>query len=121
MNQIKNYATGVLLLFATILSAQEEKIYERDPGHLNESKFRQMYQEFATPNMYRSASGTPGPNYYQQQADYDMDIELDDKNARIYGEETITYYNNAPEALEFLWLQLDQNVRARDSKAPLRN
>ncbi|QBA63480.1 M1 family metallopeptidase [Muriicola soli] len=121
MNQIKNYATGVLLLFATILLAQEEKIYERDPGHLNESKFRQMYQEFATPNMYRSASGTPGPNYYQQQADYEMDIELDDKNARIYGEETITYHNNAPEALEFLWLQLDQNVRARDSKAPLRN
>ncbi|MEZ2415930.1 M1 family metallopeptidase [Muriicola sp. E247] len=121
MDQIKNYATAVLVLVATVLFAQEEKIYERDPGHLNESKFRQMYQEFATPNMYRSASGTPGPDYYQQQADYKMDIELDDKNARIYGEETITYHNNAPEALEFLWLQLDQNVRSRDSKSPLRN
>ncbi|MEY8019628.1 M1 family metallopeptidase [Muriicola sp. SD30] len=121
MDQIKNYATAVLVLVATVLFAQEEKIYERDPGHLNESKFRQMYQEFATPNMYRSASGTPGPDYYQQQADYKMDIELDDKNARLYGEETITYHNNAPEALEFLWLQLDQNVRSRDSKSPLRN
>ena len=121
MDQIKNYASAVLVLVATALFAQEEKIYERDPGHLNESKFRQMYQEFATPNMYRSASGTPGPDYYQQQADYKMDIELDDKNARLYGEETITYHNNAPEALEFLWLQLDQNVRARDSKSPLRN
>ncbi|MBT8286004.1 MAG: M1 family metallopeptidase [Flavobacteriaceae bacterium] len=121
MDQIKNYATAFLVLVATALFAQEEKIYERDPGHLNESKFRQMYQEFATPNMYRSASGTPGPDYYQQQADYKMDIELDDKNARLYGEETITYHNNAPEALEFLWLQLDQNVRSKDSKSPLRN
>ncbi len=98
----------------TVTFAQEPS-KERAPGHLNESKFKQMYEEFATPNMYRSASGTPGPNYYK------MDIELDDKNAKIYGEETITYHNNAPESLEFLWLQLDQNVRAEDSKAPLRN
>jgi hypothetical protein len=104
----------------TVTFAQEPS-KERAPGHLNESKFKQMYEEFATPNMYRSASGTPGPNYYQQQADYKMDIELDDKNAKIYGKETITYHNNAPESLEFLWLQLDQNVRAEDSKAPLRN
>jgi len=80
-----------------------------------------MYQEFATPNTYRSASGAPGPDYYQQQADYKMKITLDDKNARIYGEETITYTNNSPDALEFLWLQLDQNVRAKDSKSPLRD
>ncbi len=112
---------AAMLLFTAVASAQEETTKERAPGHLNQSKFRQMYEEFATPNMYRSASGTPGPNYYQQQADYKMDIELDDRNARIYGEETITYHNNAPEALEFLWLQLDQNVRAQDSKAPLRN
>jgi len=108
-------------LFTSIMFAQEVTTKERAPGHLNQSKFKQMYEEFATPNMYRSASGTPGPSYYQQQADYKMDIELDDKNARIYGKETITYHNNAPEALEFLWLQLDQNVRAKDSKAPLRN
>ena len=80
-----------------------------------------MYEEFATPNTYRTASGTPGPDYYQQQADYKMDIELDDRNAKIYGTETITYTNNSPDALEFLWLQLDQNVRAKDSKSPLRD
>ena len=80
-----------------------------------------MYEEFSTPNTYRSASGTPGPDYYQQQADYKMDIELDDKNAKIYGNETITYYNNSPDDLEFLWVQLDQNVRAKDTKSPLRN
>lgn len=111
----------MLLLFAVVSFAQEKTTQEREPGHTNQNKFRQMYQEFATPNMYRSASGTPGPSYYQQQADYKMDIVLDDKNARLYGEETITYHNNAPDALEFLWLQLDQNVRARDSKSPLRN
>ena len=121
MNKLRFYTTAGLILFVTVLFAQVETTKERAPGHLNQSKFKQMYEEFATPNMYRSASGTPGPNYYQQQADYKMDIELDDKNARIYGKETITYHNNAPEALEFLWLQLDQNVRAKDSKAPLRN
>jgi len=121
MDRLKVLAMAAMLLCTAVATAQEETTKERAPGHVNQSKFRQMYEEFATPNMYRSASGTPGPNYYQQQADYKMDIELDDKNARIYGEETITYHNNAPEALEFLWLQLDQNVRARDSKAPLRN
>ncbi len=116
------YVLSLCVMFsATALWAQESEQKEREPGHYNQSKFKQMYEEFATPNTYRSASGAPGPDYYQQQADYKMDITLDDKNARIYGEETITYHNNAPEALEFLWVQLDQNVRARDSKAPLRD
>src|SRR5699024_7067957 len=68
---------------------------------------------------YRTASGAPGPAYYQQKADYKMDIEIDDKNARLYGVETITYHNNAQESLEYLWLQLDQNMRAANSKTPL--
>ncbi len=93
----------------------------REPGHYNQNKFKQLYEEFATPNTYRSASGAPGPDYYQQQADYVMDIELDDKNARIYGEETITYTNNSPDDLEYLWLQVDQNVRTKDTKSALRN
>ena len=75
-----------------------------------------MYDEFSTPNMYRTASGAPGSAYYQQQADYKMDIVLDDKNAKIYGFETITYTNNSPDDLEYLWVQLDQNKRAKDSK-----
>ena len=120
MKRLKFCLVSLFAISMTAMFAQEPS-KERAPGHLNESKFKQMYEEFATPNMYRSASGTPGPNYYQQQADYKMDIELDDKNAKLYGTETITYHNNAPESLEFLWLQLDQNVRAEDSKAPLRN
>ena len=88
-------------------------------GHSNTNKFRQMYEEFSTPNIFRTASGAPGPQYYQQQADYVMDIELDDDKAKLYGNETITYTNNSPDPLEFLWVQLDQNVRAKDSKSPL--
>ena len=109
------------MIFSLVLVGQEDINSQKEAGHTNQSKFRQMYQEFATPNTYRSASGAPGPQYYQQQADYKMDIELDDKNARIYGSETITYHNNSPDNLEYLWVQLDQNVRAKDSKSPLRN
>lgn len=121
MKQIKYTLLALSALVFATAAAQESSKTTRQPGHLNTNKFRQMYQEFATPNTYRSASGAPGPDYYQQQADYKMKITLDDKNARIYGEETITYTNNSPDALEFLWLQLDQNVRAKDSKSPLRD
>jgi hypothetical protein len=78
-----------------------------------------MYDLLATPNMYRTASGAPGPEYYQQQADYKMDIELDDKNTKLNGKETITYTNNAKEALDYLWVQLDQNQQSRKSLSPL--
>ena len=121
MNKIKYGFASIFFLFATVMTAQGVEQNQRAPGHTNLSKFKQMYEEFATPNSYRSASGTPGPDYYQQQADYKMDIALDDRNAKIYGTETITYTNNSPDALEFLWLQLDQNVRAKDSKSPLRD
>jgi hypothetical protein len=121
MNKMKYYVTSMLFLFSAVLVAQEEEKEARQSGHYNQSKFKQLYEEFSTPNTYRSASGTPGPDYYQQQADYVMNIELDDKNARLYGEETISYYNNSPDDLEFLWVQLDQNVRAKDSKSPLRD
>ncbi|MBD1262980.1 M1 family metallopeptidase [Maribacter polysiphoniae] len=121
MNRIKYCFASIFFLFAAVMTAQDVEQGEREPGHANQSKFRQMYQEFATPNTYRSASGTPGPDYYQQQANYKINVELDDRNAKIYGSETITYINNSPDDLEFLWLQLDQNVRAKDSKSPLRN
>ncbi|MEW7280022.1 M1 family metallopeptidase [Aquimarina sp. 2201CG1-2-11] len=98
---------------------KEKNDNKRELGHTNQNKFKQLYDEFATPNMYRTGSGAPGAAYYQQQADYKMDIELDDKNKKLSGKETITYTNNSPDNLEFLWVQLDQNMRARDSKTPL--
>ena len=68
-----------------------------------------------TPNSFRSASGAPGHEYWQNEADYDIKLELDDEKQRIHGEETITYHNNSPDALRYLWVQLDQNMRAKDS------
>ena len=104
--------------FATAQDTESTQ-QERKAGHLNNNRFKQLYQEFSSPNQYRSASGAPGPAYYQQQADYKMDIVLDDDNAVLYGTETITYTNNSPDVLEYLWVQLDQNVRASDSKTSL--
>ncbi|MCK5443358.1 MAG: M1 family metallopeptidase, partial [Maribacter sp.] len=121
MYKMKYYAASVFFLLAATMVSQEVGQQERESGHTNRSKFKQMYEEFATPNTYRSASGAPGPDYYQQQADYKMNIELDDKNAKIYGTETITYTNNSPDDLEFLWIQLDQNVRTKDTKSALKD
>tara|TARA_B100001248_G_scaffold72895_1_gene51758 strand:+ start:390 stop:2684 length:2295 start_codon:yes stop_codon:yes gene_type:complete len=103
----------VFLIFAPQLISQEAE--EKQEGHINNNKFRQLYQEFSSPNIYRAASGAPGPSYYQQQADYKINVELDDKNKMIYGDETITYTNNSPQKLDYLWVQLDQNVRKKDS------
>ena len=81
----------------------------------NQNKFRQLGQELPTPNTYRNAAGAPGPDYWQQKVDYKMDIEIDDENQKLMGSSRIKYQNNSPDALSYLWLQLDQNVRAHDS------
>ena len=80
-----------------------------------QGKFEQLDQLLPTPNSYRSASGAPGPAYWQQRADYDISVELNDENQSLRGSETITYYNNAPEPLSYLWMQLDQNILADGS------
>lgn len=76
----------------------------------DQSKFRQLGVELPTPNTYRTASGAPGEDYWQQRADYDIKVELDDDKQRIIGKETLTYYNNSPHPLSYIWIQLDQNV-----------
>lgn len=120
MKLVKYFSLVVLFLASGLTFAQDETdTNERKPGHLNNNRFKQLYEEFSTPNMYRAASGAPGVHYYQQQADYVMDIVLDDKNKTLSGNETITYTNNSPDELEYLWVQLDQNKRAKDSKSPL--
>ena len=85
-------------------------------GGANENDFRQLKQELATPNVYRTASGAPGHEYYQQKADYQISVILDDEKQTLKGEETITYKNNSPDVLTYLWVQLDQNMRAKDSE-----
>ena len=95
-----------LLVSGLTLSSQE---------NYNYNKFKQLKEELATPNVYRTASGAPGHEYWQQKADYKIKIRLDDANQRILGEETITYHNQSPDVLKYIWLQLDQNMRAKNS------
>jgi len=109
------------LLLPTLALAQEQNLEGPKQGHTNQNKFRQLYNEFSTPNDYRTASGAPGAAYYQQRADYVMDIKIDDETQRLYGEETITYTNNSPDVLAYLWVQLDQNIRKKDSPSLLKN
>ncbi len=80
-----------------------------------ENKFAQLEQVLPDPNTYRTATGAPGVDYWQQRADYNMHIKLDDDQRKLYGTETITYTNNSPDVLNYLWMQLDQNVRAKDA------
>ena len=94
------------VLTSTTLLAQE---------NTNQNPFKQLGPELPTANSYRSAAGAPGHAYWQQQADYQMDIVLDDDKQTITGSEEITYHNNSPEPLRYLWIQLDQNMRAQDS------
>ena len=90
------------------------------PGlFLAQSKFAQLDQLLPTPNEYRNASGGPGHAYYQQKADYKIALSIDDKTQKLTGVETITYTNNSPDYLEFLWLQLDQNIYNQDSESKL--
>lgn len=76
-----------------------------------QGKFEQLGAELPTPNEYRTGSGAPGEEYWQQKADYVIDVTIDDEKQVLTGKETITYYNNSPHALNYLWVQLDQNVR----------
>ncbi|MCH9690920.1 MAG: M1 family metallopeptidase [Gammaproteobacteria bacterium] len=80
-----------------------------DPLNVTGDKFRQLEELLPTPNAYRAASGAPGHAYWQQQADYDIKVSLDDDKQFISASETITYTNNSPDTLRYLWLQLDQN------------
>jgi len=84
-----------------------------------EDKFRQLEEVLPTPNETRTASGAPGPKYWQQRADYEIAVEIDDDKQRLIGTETITYTNNSPDPLSYLWLQLDANIFAKDSDSRL--
>ncbi len=116
---MKKLASIILAsLFVTSAVFAQNTTRTTQKGHTNQNKFRQMKDVLATPNSQRTASGAPGVNYTQQKVDYAMDIVLDDEKARITGNETITYHNNSEDTLKYLWIQLDQNMRASDSKTP---
>ena len=83
----------------------------------HQGKFEQLEQLLPTPNSYRTGSGAPGTAYWQQRADYVIDVEVNDETQVLTGKETITYYNNSPQPLSYLWVQLDQNLLADNSIA----
>lgn len=105
----KLFALFVLSFFVlTSLYCQEEP-------YQWQGKFEQLGQELPTPNVYRAADGTPGPEYWQQKADYDISVTLDDERQRISGQQTVTYYNHSPHTIQYIWIQLEQNLRQEDS------
>ena len=104
---MKNIFSLALCLLTIVSSIAQD--------NTNHNKFKQLKEEVATPNVYRNAAGAPGHMYYQNRADYAMNITLNDGEQKITGEETITYHNESPDDLEYLWIQLDQNVRAKTS------
>ena len=114
MTKTRRLVLGILILTGAAFG-QSTKTKQ---GHTNHNKFKQLKELLPTPNLQRTASGAPGIKYTQQKVDYTMGIILDDVNRRIYGDETITYHNNSDDTLAYLWVQLDQNMRAADSKTP---
>jgi len=103
------------LLFVACLSfmlpATAQNILN-NPGSNHGNKFEQLGTILPTPNEYRTASGAPGPKYWQQRCDYDITCELDEPNRKLSGKEIVTYYNNSPNDLTYLWLQLDENANS---------
>lgn len=98
-----------LLLCSAALSAQN---IQNNPGSNHGNKFEQLGTILPTPNVYRTASGAPGSAYWQQRADYDIEAYLDEDKRNLKGSETITYFNNSPDDLDYLWLQLDENEQS---------
>ena len=119
MKKIVTLALSFLFIITATQAQNSSK--KQIKGHTDQNKFRQLKDVLPTPNNRRTASGAPGYEYTQQKVDYIMDIVLDEKTNKIFGDESITYKNNSKDHLEYLWIQLDQNMRSPDSKTPLAN
>ncbi|HEY1112054.1 MAG TPA: M1 family metallopeptidase [Chitinophagaceae bacterium] len=109
----------VFLFFAAagLLGTATAQNIQNNPGSNHANKFEQLGTTLPTPNEYRTASGAPGPKYWQQRADYNIKCELDENKQRLTGSETVTYYNNSPDVLTYLWFQLDENEHSSTKNA----
>ena len=109
----------VFLFFAAagLYSFAGAQDIKNNPNSNHGNKFEQLGGTLPTPNEYRTASGAPGPKYWQQRCDYDIKATLDEKALRLTGSETVTYYNNSPDVLTYLWLQLDENEHSTVNNA----
>ena len=119
MKKVYLLVFSLFFIVATNMAQDKKEEKKVQQGHIDQNKFRQLKDVLATPNDQHTASGAPGSQYSQQKVDYVMDIRLDESTNKIYGNENITYHNNSKDQLEYLWVQLDQNMRADDSKTPL--
>jgi len=115
---MKNLLSFLVMLTGLFASAQN---IQNNPGSNHGNKFEQLGVILPTPNEYRTASGAPGPKYWQQRADYDIKCELDEEKLTLKGSETITYWNNSPNTLTYLWLQMDENQHSSTKNANYQN
>ncbi len=106
--------TICLLSAPAILFSQN---IQNNPTSNHGNKFEQLGTILPDPNTYRTASGAPGHEYWQQRADYKITAFLNEKDLILEGEEEITYYNNSPDALSYLWLQLDENQHLPEAES----
>lgn len=106
---------SILLLMSFVFHWAQD--IQNNPKSNHGNKFEQLGTILPTPNVYRAASGAPGHQYWQQKADYDIQAYLDEDKLNLKGSETITYYNNSPDDLEYLWLQLDENEHSSINNA----
>src|SRR5690242_7184580 len=107
----------LLLIITSGIRAQIQN--NASSNHAN--KFEQLGTILPTPNEQRTASGAPGPKYWQQRVDYDIKCELDEANNKLIGSETITYFNNSPDVLTYFWMQLDENQHSTVNNANYQN
>ena len=102
---------NIFMFLCSMVSISAQNI-QNNPGSNHGNRFEQLGTILPTPNNYRTASGAPGHEYWQQRADYDISAYLDEDKLNLKGSETITYYNNSPDELEYLWIQLDENQQS---------
>src|SRR5438552_2903403 len=116
MIQTKQFLFLVMAVAALSNAAKSQNI-QNNPGSNHGNKFEQLGTILPTPNEYRTASGAPGPKYWQQRCDYDIKATLNEDKQWLTGSETITYFNNSPDELTYLWLQLDENEHSAKNNA----
>jgi len=110
---MRNFLVATILLAVPVLGFSQD----HNPGSNHGNRFEQLDYLLQDPNEYRTASGAPGPKYWQQRADYDIVVDVDEVNNILTGAETVTYFNNSPDVLSYIWLQVDENFHHKMSEA----
>jgi predicted secreted protein len=117
---LKQLISSALIMSLALAANVQASAIKQTKGNF-EDKFRQLDEVLPTPNVYRNAAGEPGEKYWQQKVDYTIKVSLDEEKRRLSGTEKITYQNNSPYRLKYLWVQLDQNIFKDDSIANAAN